>query len=40
MSEKTLLVDIDKCIRCYACEVACKQENDFPPGPRLAGSLP
>lgn len=34
MSEKLLLVDIDKCIRCYACEIACKQENDFPLGLR------
>lgn len=34
MSEKLLLIDIDKCVRCYACEVACKQENDFPLGVR------
>jgi Fe-S-cluster-containing dehydrogenase component len=32
--QMTLLVDIDRCIRCYACEVACKQEHDLPPGPR------
>jgi Fe-S-cluster-containing dehydrogenase component len=37
MREATLLVDLDRCIRCYACEVACKQENDLPPGPRWCG---
>ncbi|MFC1981317.1 4Fe-4S dicluster domain-containing protein [Chloroflexota bacterium] len=34
MSDKLLLIDIDNCIRCYACEIACKEENDFPAGPR------
>ena len=34
MERMTLLVDIDRCIRCYACEVACKQENQLPSGPR------
>ncbi len=33
MSEQILLVDIDRCIRCYSCEVACKQEHDLPSGP-------
>ena len=33
MSDQILLVDIDRCIRCYSCEVACKQENDLPIGP-------
>jgi Fe-S-cluster-containing dehydrogenase component len=28
-------VDPDKCIECYACEVACKQEHGLPIGPRL-----
>lgn len=23
-----MVVDLDKCIGCYACEIACKQEND------------
>jgi Fe-S-cluster-containing dehydrogenase component len=32
--EKMLLIDIDRCIRCFACEVACKQENDLPVGYR------
>jgi Fe-S-cluster-containing dehydrogenase component len=36
METGTLLIDIDRCIRCFACEVACKQENDLPPGPRAA----
>lgn len=31
MSEKFLLIDIDRCIRCFACEVACKQEHDLNP---------
>lgn len=28
MSKMTMVIDLDKCIGCYACEVACKQEND------------
>ncbi|MBI5602694.1 MAG: 4Fe-4S binding protein [Deltaproteobacteria bacterium] len=36
MEEKILLIDLDRCIRCYACEVACKQENRLPAGPRWA----
>jgi Fe-S-cluster-containing dehydrogenase component len=27
MDEKYLLVDLDACVRCYACEIACRQEN-------------
>ncbi|MCX5909274.1 MAG: 4Fe-4S binding protein [Deltaproteobacteria bacterium] len=27
MTDKFLLVDIDACVRCYACEVGCRQEN-------------
>ena len=34
MSDKVLLIDIDKCIRCYACEITCKEENNLPVGPR------
>lgn len=30
----SLFVDLDRCIGCYACEVACKQEHDLPVGPR------
>src|SRR3989337_1454198 len=30
MSGKALLIDVDKCIGCYACEIACKQDNDLP----------
>ena len=30
-----LLADIDLCIGCFACEVACKQEHNLPRGPRL-----
>lgn len=30
-----IYVDIDKCIECYACEVACKQEHSLSVGPRL-----
>lgn len=33
-ARKVLVVDLDKCIRCYSCEVACKQENDLPLGVR------
>ena len=34
MSEKILLIDVDKCVGCYACEIACKQEHDLQVGPR------
>jgi len=29
-----ILVDLDLCVGCYACEVACKQENNVPIGTR------
>ena len=35
MSRKALLVDIDLCYGCFACEVACKQEHELPVGPRF-----
>lgn len=28
MTKMTMVVDLDRCIGCYACEIACKQEND------------
>ena len=31
---KAFLVDLDRCIGCYACEIACKDENDLAPGTR------
>ena len=27
-----IMADIDRCVGCHACEVACKQEHDHPPG--------
>ena len=30
-----ILVDIDLCVGCFACEVACKQEHNLPQGPKL-----
>lgn len=27
-------VELDRCLRCYACEVACKNVNQIEPGPR------
>ncbi len=32
MSQKGIFVDLEYCIGCQACEVACKQENDIPVG--------
>ena len=32
MVEMAFLVNLDRCIGCYACEIACKDENDLPPG--------
>ncbi len=34
MTQNTLFIDYDLCFGCYACEVACKQENDLPVGPK------
>ena len=28
MSNRSLLIDLDKCVRCHVCEIACRQEND------------
>jgi Fe-S-cluster-containing dehydrogenase component len=27
--DKFLLVDLDSCVRCYSCEIACRQENQL-----------
>ena len=35
MSERLILFDGKKCIRCHSCEVGCQLENDAPPGIRL-----
>ena len=32
MAEMAFLVNLDRCIGCYACEIACKDENDLAPG--------
>jgi Fe-S-cluster-containing dehydrogenase component len=32
--ESVFIIDLDRCFGCHACEVACKQENDLPVGPR------
>jgi len=32
MARPTLLVDLQRCIGCYSCVVACKQENGLPVG--------
>lgn len=34
MTQRNLLVDIELCVGCQACEIACKQENNLPVGPR------
>jgi len=34
MIRNSLLIDFDLCIGCKACEVACKQENNIPVGPK------
>lgn len=35
MVKKSLLFDGDRCIGCFACEVACKQEHNIPAGEHL-----
>ncbi len=32
MTQKTLVIDLDRCIGCFACEAACKLENNVPMG--------
>lgn len=32
MAQYSLLVDLDRCVGCRACELACKQENQLPEG--------
>ena len=27
-----IMADLDRCVGCHACEIACKQEHDLPPG--------
>ena len=34
MDQKFLAVDLDACVRCYSCEVACRQENGLGPETR------
>ena len=34
MTQYRLFIDQELCFGCYACEVACKQENNLPVGPR------
>jgi Fe-S-cluster-containing dehydrogenase component len=29
MFNEVLLVDLDACVRCYSCEIACREENDL-----------
>ncbi|UCG65918.1 MAG: 4Fe-4S binding protein [Deltaproteobacteria bacterium] len=40
MSERLLLIDVDKCVGCYACEIACKQEHHLPLEPRWCTVIP
>ncbi len=35
MTERLILFDGKKCIRCHSCEVGCQLENDAPPGIQL-----
>ena len=31
MTRLTMLIDVQRCIGCWSCNVACKQENSVPP---------
>ena len=39
MKNYSLMVDNEMCIGCQACEIACKQENNLPVGPRWIRAL-
>jgi molybdopterin-containing oxidoreductase family iron-sulfur binding subunit len=32
MAKWAMVIDLKKCVNCYACTIACKQENFLPPG--------
>jgi len=32
MMKKAFLVNLDRCMGCFACEIACKDENNLAPG--------
>jgi len=32
MAEGRLILDVVRCVGCFACEVACNQEHELPPG--------
>lgn len=32
MTRNAIVIDLNRCIGCYSCELACKQENDVPLG--------
>lgn len=34
-SYPAIFIDADRCIECFTCEVACKEEHGLPVGPRL-----
>ncbi len=37
---KAILIDLDRCIGCLACEIACKDENDLASGVRRLNVKP
>jgi len=37
---RAIAVNLDSCVGCYACEIACKQENNVPEGERWTRKIP
>ena len=40
MSRFGIIVEVDRCVGCQACAIACKEENQVPPGVNFLKNIP